>query len=54
MMMVPLSDLQSGDRLVEGGLVVADVQRIGSLVIVDFTDGTATAPVPGSTVAEVE
>lgn len=29
-------------------LVVEGVQSLGRLVIVDFTDGTATAPVPAN------
>lgn len=51
-MPVALSDLLPGDVLVDvtPPLVVKGIQIIGPVVIVDFTDDTATAPIPNGLV----
>jgi hypothetical protein len=50
---ITLADLRAGDRLVlsaEASVIVAGVQRLGALTIIDFPDGTATAPMPAGLV----
>lgn len=51
---IPVFRLQPGDYVVPAQATVKDIQRIGSLVIVDFTDSTSTAPIPGYVHVEIE
>jgi len=45
---IAAAQLQPGDEIVEAGITVAAVQHLGPLVIVDFTDDTASPPVPAN------
>lgn len=49
--LLPAWQLRAGDVLTEGdiSLTVAGVQVLGPLVIIDFTDGTSTAPIRAAT-----
>lgn len=50
-MTVAVRDLRAGDVVITGSndpLTVAAVDGFGACCIVDFTDGTATAPLMGS------
>lgn len=45
---ITVRDILPGDYVVAAKATVEGTQRIASLVIVDFTDRTATAPIPGN------
>lgn len=48
-----LAELRKGDVVVATNEVVEGVQVIGPITIVDFVDGTATAPLPSNGMTEV-
>lgn len=50
---LPLGELRPGDYVVPARATVAAVDRFASVAIVEFTDGTATAPLPAATPVEV-
>lgn len=41
-----LGTLQPGDTVIATGEIVASIQVLGPVTIVDFTNGTATVPLP--------
>ncbi len=43
-----LDELKPGDVIDATGEIVLEVQRIGPVVIIDFTNRTSTAPLPGN------
>jgi hypothetical protein len=45
--------LEPGDIVLQIKVAVTGIQRIGSLVIVDLADNTATAPVPANGTVKV-
>ena len=45
--------LKAGDFVIEAQATVKAVDHFGPLVIVDFTDGTATPPVPAGSLVTV-
>lgn len=45
--------LEPGDYVIPARARVAQVERFASLAIVEFTDGTASAPVPSGAWVEV-
>lgn len=53
-MTTTVSELKPGDYIPTAKLTVAEVQSLGPLVIIDFTDRTATAPIPGNASVEIE
>lgn len=54
-MTVAARDLRSGDVVLAAvGLVVRSVDCFGAVCIVDFEDGTATAPVPAGGLVAIE
>lgn len=51
---VKVKDLKAGDYVVPARAVVKSVDVFGGLAIVDFTDNTATPPVPSNAAVAVE
>lgn len=52
-MTVAVSKLQKGDFVIPAAATVADVQNFAGLSIVDFTDKTATPPIPQNAAVEI-
>lgn len=52
-MQVKVKDLQAGDYVVAAKATVAEVDLFAGLAIVDFTDKTATAPIPQHAMVEI-
>jgi len=53
-MKVKVKDLQPGDYVVPAKATVKEIQPFAGVVIVDFTDNTATAPIPAHAEVEIE
>lgn len=51
---VLVGDLKPRDLIPLLGLSVTGVDAFSSLVIIELSDGTATAPIPSNTVVEIQ
>lgn len=54
MITIQTRDLRPGDFIPAARATVAAVDCFASVVIVDFTDNTATAPLPAGLMVEIE
>jgi len=52
-MKVKVHQLQPGDYVVQAKATVKSIDWVSCLVIVDFTDGTATPPIAAGTEVEI-
>lgn len=52
-MTVKVRDLKAGDYVVPAKATVSGVQLFAGLAIVDFTDNTATPPIPQNVAVEI-
>jgi hypothetical protein len=50
---IPLRDLRAGDYVVPANATVKETDLFAGLIIVDFTDNTATPPIPSDATVEV-
>jgi hypothetical protein len=53
-MTIAVCKLQAGDYVVPAKATVKDVQNFAGLSIVDFTDNSATAPLPQNIAVEIQ
>lgn len=52
-MVVAVKDLKAGDYVVPAKAVVSGVDLFAGLAIVDFSDKSATAPIPSASKVEI-